>query len=170
MDVTVYTTQTCPYCLQVKEYLSRRSIPFHEVDVSRDAAAAAEMVRVSGQRGVPVTVIDGQVVIGFDRPRLDRLLAQAQKPRLGAAVADAANMAAKGRCRVSQGAYLGRVTPEGAAAQAGLRPGDVIISFANHPVSSALELEQLIARLPSRQAVPATYVRGNQQYETLIRF
>lgn len=156
--------------MQVKEYLSRRSIPFREVDVSRDAAGAAEMVRLSGQRGVPVTVIDGQVIVGFDRPRLDGLFAQAQRPRLGASVADAASMAVKGRCAASQGAYVGRVTPEGAAAQAGLQPGDVIVALANQPVTSALQLEQLIARLRPGQTVPVAYVRGSEQRLAAVRF
>ena len=70
MDVTVYTTPTCPYCHQVKQYLTQRSIAFREVDVSRDQAAAAEMVRQTGQQGVPVTVIDGQTVVGLDYPML----------------------------------------------------------------------------------------------------
>ena len=73
MDIVVYTTPTCPYCHQVKEYLARQGLRFREVDVSQDAAGAAEMVRLTGQQGVPVTVIDGQVVIGFDRPRLEAI-------------------------------------------------------------------------------------------------
>ena len=48
-----------------------------EIDVSRDRTAADEMVRLTGQLGVPVTVIDGQVVVGFDRPHLEQLLASA---------------------------------------------------------------------------------------------
>jgi len=91
MSVVVYTTPTCGFCQQVKTYLRRRGVPFTEYDVSRDPQAAAEMVRLSGQRGVPVVLIDGQVVVGVNRPLIDQLLARraVHPPRLGAAIADA---------------------------------------------------------------------------------
>ena len=60
MNVTVYTTPTCGYCRQVKEFLSRRGLKFTEYDVSRDRAAADEMIRKSGQMGVPVIIVDDQ--------------------------------------------------------------------------------------------------------------
>ena len=128
------------------------------------------MVRLSGQRGVPVTNIDGQIIVGYDRPRLDSLLASAQKPRLGAAIASASEMAAKGLCQTAHGAYLGKVRPDGAAARAGLLPGDVIVSFADRQVSSALHLEQLIAGLSSGQTVSVGYVRGADRRDTPVRF
>jgi glutaredoxin 3 len=76
MSIAVYTTPTCGFCQQVKAYLHQRGVPFTEYDVSRDPQAAAEMVRLSGQRGVPVVLVDGQVVVGFNRPLIDQLLAQ----------------------------------------------------------------------------------------------
>lgn len=154
----------------MKEYLSRRAVPFTEVDVSRDRAAAAEMVRISGQSGVPVTVVGGVPVVGYDQQRLDQLLAAVRRPRLGAAVADAASMAAKGRCTVTRGAYVGRVRPGSAAWEAGLQPGDVIVSLANQSVASDLSLEMLLARIQPGQTVPLGYVRGDQERETRIRF
>jgi glutaredoxin-like YruB-family protein len=66
MDVKVYTTPTCPYCYQVKSFLDRLGVKYTEYDVSRDRDKAEEMVTMTGQMGVPVTVIDGEVVIGFD--------------------------------------------------------------------------------------------------------
>ncbi|MFQ5875827.1 MAG: glutaredoxin family protein [Dehalococcoidia bacterium] len=75
MSVAVYTTPTCPYCHQVKEFLSRRGVKFIEYDVSVDRAAADEMIRKSGQMGVPVITVADQVVVGFDRARLEHLLA-----------------------------------------------------------------------------------------------
>jgi glutaredoxin len=57
-----------------KRYLRERGIKFRDVDVSRDAAAARDMVRRSGQQGVPVIDINGKIVVGFDRPKIDRLL------------------------------------------------------------------------------------------------
>lgn len=72
--VIVFTTPTCSYCNAVKSYLRQKGIKFHDVDVSRDAAAARDMVRRSGQQGVPVIDIGGKIVIGFDRAKIDSLL------------------------------------------------------------------------------------------------
>ena len=72
--VLVFTTPTCPWCTRAKAYLRERRVPFREVDVSRDPAAARDLVRRSGQMGVPVIEIDGRPVVGFDRPQIDRLL------------------------------------------------------------------------------------------------
>ena len=73
--VVVFSTPTCPHCRTAKSYLQKRNIRFTEVDVSRDASAARDMQRISGQQGVPVIQVSGRgVVVGFDRPKLDRLL------------------------------------------------------------------------------------------------
>ena len=73
-SVTVYTTPTCSWCTRLKSYLRKQRVNFREVDVSRDTNAAEELVRRSGQRGVPQTDIDGTIVVGFDQQRLDGLL------------------------------------------------------------------------------------------------
>jgi glutaredoxin-like YruB-family protein len=170
MEVTVYTTPTCPYCRQVKEYLGRQGVPYREVDVAADAAAAAEMVRLSGQEGVPVTVIDGQAILGYDRPKLDEALARARRPRLGAAVADAAAMAAQGRTAAAQGAYVGRVSPGGAAAQAGLRVGDVIVALGGRPVRSDVHLSQLLAGVQPGQRLAVTVLRDGREVQAALQF
>lgn len=72
--VTVYTTQTCPYCDSVKRYLSSINVSYSEIDISADEAAAQELVQRTGQQGVPQTEIDGKFVIGYDTNELDRLL------------------------------------------------------------------------------------------------
>ncbi|MBD3274484.1 MAG: glutaredoxin [Candidatus Marinimicrobia bacterium] len=72
--VTVYTTQTCPYCDSVKRYLSSKNVSYSEIDISADEAAAQELVQRTGQQGVPQTEIDGKFVIGYDTNELDRLL------------------------------------------------------------------------------------------------
>ena len=73
-SVTVFSTPTCPWCARLKAYLRQHNITFRDVDVSRDAKAAQDMVHRSGQMGVPQAWIDGQVVVGFDRRRVDTLL------------------------------------------------------------------------------------------------
>lgn len=72
--VIVFTTPTCTYCNAVKRYLRQQKVRFREVDVSRDAAAARDMQRRSGQMGVPVVDINGRIIVGFDRPRIDQAL------------------------------------------------------------------------------------------------
>ncbi len=72
--VIVFSTPTCSYCRKAKQYLRKKQVPFRDVDVSRDQAAARDMVRRSGQQGVPQIHIGNQVVVGFDRPKIDRLL------------------------------------------------------------------------------------------------
>ena len=72
--VLVFTTPSCPWCVRAKRYLTEQKITFREIDVSRDQAAARDLVRRTGQMGVPVVEIDGRPVIGFDKPRIDRML------------------------------------------------------------------------------------------------
>jgi len=75
-NVVVYSTPTCPWCVRAKSYLSEIGVAYEEKDVSVDVAAAREMVKISGQMGVPVISIDGNVVVGFDKKRIDQLLGQ----------------------------------------------------------------------------------------------
>lgn len=77
--VLVFTTPTCPWCRRAKQYLQERGVPFREVDVSRDPAAARDLVRRTGQMGVPVIEIDGRPIVGFDRQRIDALLGLAAR-------------------------------------------------------------------------------------------
>ena len=72
--VTVYSTPTCPYCHQAKDYLTQKGVAFADLNVATDLEARNEMVRKSGQLGVPVIEVDGQVIIGFNRTKLDELL------------------------------------------------------------------------------------------------
>ncbi|MEA1896546.1 MAG: glutaredoxin domain-containing protein [Bacteroidota bacterium] len=72
--VTVYSTPTCSWCTTIKNYLRTNGIRFKDVDVSKDQKAAEDMVRRSGQQGVPQTNINGQVVVGFDKEKINRLL------------------------------------------------------------------------------------------------
>lgn len=73
-NVTVYTTPTCTWCNTIKRHFQENGIRYREVDVSRDQKAAEEMVRRSGQQGVPQTDINGEIIVGFDKTRINSLL------------------------------------------------------------------------------------------------
>jgi glutaredoxin-like YruB-family protein len=73
-SVTVYTTPTCTWCNTLKIYLRRNGIRFTEIDVSADQSAAEELIRRSGRQGVPQTDIGGEIIVGFDKGRIDNLL------------------------------------------------------------------------------------------------
>lgn len=72
--VIVFSTPACSFCTAAKHYFRQQGIKFRDVDVSRDAAAARDMVRRSGQQGVPVIDIGGKIVVGFDRNKINHLL------------------------------------------------------------------------------------------------
>ena len=69
--VKIYGTSTCPFCQRAKLFLKERSVAFEEFDVASDRAKAAEMVKISGQRAVPVIVVGSEVVVVFDQARLE---------------------------------------------------------------------------------------------------
>lgn len=73
-SVTVYTTPACSWCNTLKSYLNKNNVRYTEIDVSRNETAAQEMVRRSGQQGVPQTLIGGEMIVGFDKARINRLL------------------------------------------------------------------------------------------------
>jgi len=68
--VTIYSTPTCHFCQMAKEFFTQHAIPFTNFDVSVDADKRAEMIQMTGQMGVPVIVIDGTAMVGFDREKL----------------------------------------------------------------------------------------------------
>jgi glutaredoxin 3 len=72
--VIVFLTPTCTYCNRAKHYFRQQGVRFRDVDVSKDPAAARDMVRRSGQQGVPVIDINGKIVVGFNKPEIDKLL------------------------------------------------------------------------------------------------
>ncbi|MBU3896870.1 MAG: glutathione S-transferase N-terminal domain-containing protein [Nanoarchaeota archaeon] len=74
MKVKVFSTNWCPYCTIVKDFLKENNIEFTEVNIGEDKAAAAEMMIKSGQQGVPVIEVDNKIVIGFDKEKLKKLL------------------------------------------------------------------------------------------------
>lgn len=72
--VKIYSTATCPYCIRAKQFLQDNNIDFVNIDVSSDEAASEEMVKKSGQMGVPVLDIDGQIIVGFDKEKIKQAL------------------------------------------------------------------------------------------------
>jgi glutaredoxin 3 len=151
----------------VKELLSQRGVPWVEKLVDQDRAAAIEMIRRSGQQGVPVTVIGDNVVVGFDRPRLERIIASMKagttsdqaaarssngRRPLGAKVADAGRYALPGGTAVA-GAYIGSIHPGSPAEAAGLKIGDVIVSVNDKPINS---VDDLTAALSKRGPGPVS--------------
>ncbi len=72
--IIVYSTPTCPYCNLVKDYLKQKGVKFEEKDVSKDREAAREMIKKSGEMGVPQIEIDGKIIVGFNRDAIDEEL------------------------------------------------------------------------------------------------
>lgn len=72
--VRVFTTVACPYCYTLEEFLKEKGIEFEEVDVSKDEKARDEMIKKSGKLEAPVIDIDGQIVVGFDKEKIVKLL------------------------------------------------------------------------------------------------
>lgn len=72
--VTVYSASTCPYCVRVKQFLKDNNVQFTEIDVSSNQEAAREMIERSGQMGVPVVDIDGEIIVGFDKRKISSAL------------------------------------------------------------------------------------------------
>jgi len=74
MAITMYTTPSCSFCRKAKDFFRQNHVKFTEYDVSRDQRRADEMVRKSGQMGVPVIDINGRIIVGFNQPEVERAL------------------------------------------------------------------------------------------------
>ena len=73
-EVKIFTTPSCVYCRMTKEFFKKNNIPYEEYNVAQNGKAREEMVQKSGQLGVLVTLVDGEIVVGFDQERLSKLL------------------------------------------------------------------------------------------------
>jgi glutaredoxin 3 len=73
-QIKVYSTPSCPYCYTLKAFLDEKGFSYEDIDVAEDERAREEMVQKTGQMGVPVAEIDGQIIIGFDRERICQIL------------------------------------------------------------------------------------------------
>jgi glutaredoxin-like YruB-family protein len=72
--VKIYSTPTCVYCKTLKGYFKKNAIEFEDIDISKDEKQLQKMIKDSGQMGVPVVDIDGEIIIGFDKTKIDKLL------------------------------------------------------------------------------------------------
>jgi glutaredoxin-like YruB-family protein len=74
LKIRVFSAPGCPYCFTLKEFLKQNNFEFEDIDVSTNENAAKEMIEKSGQMGVPVVEIDGEIVVGFDKEKICKLL------------------------------------------------------------------------------------------------
>jgi glutaredoxin len=147
----------------LKEFLSQKGVLFKEYDVSRDAAAAQEMINRTGQQGVPVTVMDGQVVIGFDKVRIEQLLSRhVQHPAFGAAIADAVKITAQKGMAPTQGAYIGLVRTNSVAEKLGLAVNDIIVEINKQNIMNASDMESILSQLNPGNRISIIFLRNNQ--------
>jgi len=72
--VKIYSTATCPYCIRAKQFLKENGVVFEDIDVANNKTAVEEMIRKTGQMGVPVLDIEGQIIVGFDREKIKQTL------------------------------------------------------------------------------------------------
>lgn len=150
----------------VKEFLSQKGVTYKEYDVSLDQNAARQLVKSTGQMGVPVTVIDGQTIIGYDRVQLERVLSREQRPSLGAAVADASKITAKLGMGITLGAYVGKVKPRSLAERLGLAAGDIITEVNMKRIANADDIENALSRLSRGSRISLVFIRENKGLTT----
>ena len=162
MKVDIYSSPAWPHCQTLKEFLSRKGIPYQDHDVSSDPLAAQEAVRLTRQNNVPVTVIDGHTVVGFDQPRLEQLIAQAEaaaRPKFGAGIANVGKAGRKG-VPIIFGAYVGRIGTGSIAERVGLAIGDIIIQMNNKQISDTADLEHFMASIKQGDKLSVVFIRG----------
>ncbi|MBT3363955.1 MAG: PDZ domain-containing protein [Chloroflexi bacterium] len=167
MSVVLYTSPTCGYCHQAKAYLAQKGVRYTERDISADAQAGVEIMKLTGQTGVPVIVVNGQPIIGFNRPALDQALAAAassKKPRFGIKIADADKTAQKA------GALVGHVQQGLPGQNAGLMQGDIITELNTQSITNAADLAKALGALESGSKVSIGFIRGtdNIKSETTV--
>jgi S1-C subfamily serine protease len=138
-----------------------------------------EMIRVSGQQGVPVTVANGDVILGFDQRKFATLaekFAGPKRPPLGILAADAEEYLAKHPEKAekvpagTKGIYVGKVRPKTVAARGGLKPGDIITSFAGKRVRTMTALDQMVETLKPGDQATAKYIRDGENQSIVLQF
>ena len=145
---------------------------YKEFDVSRDSAAADEMVKLTGQFGVPVIIIDNKPVVGFNRERIRELLAAGdalQKTvHFGLKIADAAKITPQMGSTPLSGAIIGEVIPGFLGEKAGLKEGDIITGINSTAVANAADMESALALLQPGNIVTILFLRSGETRKSEI--
>ena len=137
------------------------------------------MIRVSGQQGVPVTVANGDVILGFDQRKFAKLaekFAGPKRPPLGILAADAEEYLTKHPEKAdkipagTKGIYVGKVRPNTVAARGGFKPGDVITSFAGKRVRTMTALDQMVETLKPGDKATAKFIRDGENQSIVLQF
>jgi glutaredoxin 3 len=171
MNVKIYTTPTCGYCHQAKQYLKDRGVPFTEYDISHDRQAANDMVQLTGQTGVPLIMVNDQPIVGFNRTLLDQLLSATGNNRhisFGLSIADASKVASETILTPVSGALVGKVVPSSPGARAGLQPGDIVTELNMRPIHNASNMEKAVSELISGSLITITFLRGSASRQSEI--
>jgi S1-C subfamily serine protease len=138
-----------------------------------------EMIRVSGQQGVPVTVANGDVILGFDQRKFAKLaekFAGPKRPPLGILAADAEEYLTKHPEKAekipagTKGVYVGKVRPNTVAGRGNLKPGDVITSFAGKRVRTMAALDQMVETLKPGDKATAKFIRDGESQSIVLQF
>ena len=138
-----------------------------------------EMIRTSGQQGVPVTVANGEVILGFDQAKFAKLaekFAGPKRPPLGILAADAEEYLSKHPDKAekipagTKGVYVGKVRPNTVAARASVKPGDVITSFAGKRVRNMAGLDQMVETLKAGDKATLRYLRDGEDQSVVLQF
>ena len=154
-------------------------MPYETKDVGVDYPAAMEMIRRSGQQGVPVIATEDEVILGFDQVRLAKLAekyAGPKRPPLGVLAADVEEYLARHPENAEaippgiKGVFVGKIRPGTVAERAGLLPGDVIVGLAGKRVRSMGQLDQLVGTLKAGDAVPVRYLREGAESTATLQF
>jgi S1-C subfamily serine protease len=127
------------------------------------------MVNLTGQMGVPVIVIGGQAIVGFDRARIQQLLSNAPKPvRFGLKIADALTTAPQMNVKPVPGAIIGEVSPGLLGEKAGLKPADIIIEINGTKINSAADMEKALAGFKLGDIITILFLRAGEKRKSEI--
>ena len=116
--------------------------------------------------GVPVTIINGEAIVGFDRARLEEFLMhgqEEQRPSFGAAVADASKITTRQESGITFGAYVGKVRSGSVAEKLGLIQGDIIAEVNMQNIANAADLERTLSKLKRGSRLSIVFLRGNKK-------
>ncbi|HJX03239.1 MAG TPA: PDZ domain-containing protein [Dehalococcoidia bacterium] len=154
-----------------KRFLAESGVKYDEADVSVDTQAATEMANLTRQMGVPVIVINGEPIIGFNRTRIEQLISS---PRargnisLGLSIADANKIIQKPGSRMLRGIYIGNVRPQSYGEKAGLRVGDVITEINQTPVNNVEEMTKVMVSMQNDSRITFSFTRGDDNLTSTV--